>query len=117
MAWINNLTLQHFTQAYETTELREDDNVNLMHFADQTRFLQYTRDYGYLCNCRPLYLFENISFSIEITYFRPSAIIFLKFARLLNTQESKLFDKSPISSLHTRTHTKCACNVAGSLPS
>jgi len=72
-----------------------------MHFAGQTRFLQYTRYYAYLYNCHPLYLFENISCSIEITYFRPSAIIFLKFVRLPNAQESNLFDKSPISSLHT----------------
>jgi len=72
-----------------------------MHFADQTRFLQYTRYYAYIYKCHPLNLFENICYSIEITYFRPSAIIFLKFVRLLHAQESNLFDKSPISSLHT----------------
>jgi len=84
-----------------------------MHFADQTRFLQYTRYYGYLYNCRPLHLFENISCSTEITYFRPSAIIFLKFVRLHNAQESNLFDKSPISSLHTHIHTH---NALATLP-
>jgi len=75
-----------------------------MHFVDQTRFLQYTRHYAYLYNCRPLYLFENISFSIEITYFRPSAIIFLKFARLFNAQESKLRQVTNLQPPHTHTH-------------
>jgi hypothetical protein len=77
-------------------------------FCRPDTFSKYTRYYAYLYNSHPLHLFENISCSIEITYFRPSAISFLKFVRLLNAQESNLLDKSPISNLHTHRHNALA---------